>query len=215
MKTATIDGPAVKKSRRFWVDTRFLIGLVLIAASVAGVVTLVSAADSSVQVYTAREPLSQGDVVTVDDLFPSSARVDGAAELYLVAGEVPDEGLVITKPVGAGELIPLSAVGSPVGVKLSAIVVTLNGQLPGSVDAGSLVDLWSSRETENGVFGPPSVLVSSATVVRLVETEGLVVSENSAAVEVLVPRSRIARVLEAVANSDALSLVPVSLPVRG
>ena len=215
MKTATTAAPGAKKTRRFWVDTRFLIGLVLIAASVTGVVTLVSAADSSVQVYTARDALSQGDVVMADDVFASSVRVDGAAELYIMAGEMPREGLVITKPVGAGELVPLSAVGDSAGLKMSAIVVSLAGQLPGSIEAGSLVDLWSSRENGDGAFGPPSVLVSSATVVRLVEEDGLVVNENAAAVEILVPRSRIARVLEAIANSDALSLVPVSLPVRG
>ena len=35
------------------------------------------------------------------------------------------------------------------------------------------------------------------------------------AVEVLVQRSRLASVLAAIANEDAVSLVPVSLPVRG
>ena len=39
------------------------------------------------------------------------------------------------------------------------------------------------------------------------------VDDGSAAVEVLVPRAQVARVLEAVANDDSISVVPSSLPV--
>jgi hypothetical protein len=37
---------------------------------------------------------------------------------------------------------------------------------------------------------------------------------TTTAVEVLVPKTRIARVLEAAANSDAVSIVPAAIPVR-
>lgn len=200
---------------RFWIDTRFVLGLLLVAASVAGVVSIVSAADTSVQVYAAREPLNQGDLVTVDDLRASSVRVADAGEFYLLEGEVPAEGLVVTKPVAAGELVPTSALGNAAGLHFGAVVVTVAGQLPGSIEPGSLVDLWSSRADENGAFGPPSVLVSHATIVRVIEDDGLVVDGSASNVELLVPRSKIARVLEAIANSSALSLVPVSIPAQG
>jgi len=50
--------------------------------------------------------------------------------------------------------------------------------------------------------------------VRLVDREGFVVDDGSAALEVLVPRAQVARVLEAVANDDAISVVPSSLPAK-
>lgn len=200
--------------RRFWFDPRFAIGLVLVGSSVGGVAAIVSTADDSVHVYAARQPLAQGDLISSEDLVASSVRFGTATELYLTEGDLSSEGLVVTKPVAAGELVPASAVGSASGVRYTAVVVTLASRLAGSLGPGSLVDLWASREMEAGAFGPPAVLVPAASVVRILEPEGLVVDDTAASVELLVPRSKIARVLEALANQDALSLVPVSLPAR-
>jgi len=203
------------KRSRFWFDPRFAIGLGLVVASVAGVFAIVTAADTSHVVLAARAPLTTGDVVDADDLVARSVRLDGTLDRYLVASEIPDTGFVITRPVGAGELVPASAVGSVEGLRQTSVVITVNGQLPASVGPGVTVDVWAAKELESGVFGAPTVVVSAATVVRIVESDGLVVDDSSGAVEVLVPRLNLARVLEAIANDDALSLVPTSIPVRG
>lgn len=65
------------------------------------------------------------------------------------------------------------------------------------------------------MFGPPSVLVASATVVRVITAEGVIADRSEQSVELLVPRTKTAAVLEAIANAAALSLVPSSIPVRG
>jgi flagella basal body P-ring formation protein FlgA len=200
--------------RRFWFDPRFAVGLVLIVASVVGVVLIVAAADSSVQVYAARAPLAPGDSVDADDLVATSVRMDGAEALYLVPDDVGRDGLVVTKPVAEGELVPASAVGSPEGERQTSIVLAVSGRLAASVAPGSLVDVWSARALGSGQFEAPAVVVPGATVVRLVEDTGLVVDDAATAVEVLVPRDRVARVLEALANDDAVSVVPASLPGR-
>ena len=200
--------------KRFWLDPRLVIGLVLIAASVAGVLGIVSSADASVSVLAARDALAPGDRIDEDDLVATSVRIAGAGDLYLLPGDVPDEGLIVTKAVAEGELMPTSAVGLTAGTRFASVVITVNGQLPGSVESGATVDLWAARKGELSSFGAPSVIVSGATVVRLIESEGLVTSGEVTTLELLVPRSRIARVLEAVANADALSVVPVSLPIE-
>lgn len=200
--------------KRFWFDPRLAIGFVLIAASVAGVLGIVSSADASVSVLTARDALAPGDRIDENDLIATSVRLSGAGELYLVPGDVPDEGLVVTKAVAEGELVPTSAVGSKAGTRFASVVVTINGQLPASVQTGATVDLWAARKGEVNSFGAPAVIVSGATVVRVIEDEGLVASGEATTLEILVPRARIARVLEAVANSDALSVVPVALPIE-
>jgi hypothetical protein len=200
--------------KRFWFDPRLVIGLVLIAASVAGVLGIVSSADSSVSVLTARDSLAPGDHIDDDDLIATSVRIAGADDLYLLPGDVPDEGLVVTKAVAEGELVPTSAVGLTAGNRFASVVLSVNGQLPGSVQPGATVDLWAARKGELSSFGAPSVIVSGATVVRVIEAEGLVASGDVTTLALLVPRTRIARVLEAVANVDALSVVPVSLPIE-
>ena len=143
-----------------------------------------------------------------------SVRLGSADGKYLTRSDVPKAGVVVTRAVAAGELIPLSAVGSVAGLSVASVVVSVHGELPQSVSAGTVVDLWSAHEMEHGVFGPPAVLVDSATVVRVISPDGLVAG-NGHSVELLVSRSKTAAVLEAVANQDAMSVVPVALPAKG
>lgn len=201
--------------RAFWFDPRFIIGIALVVLSVAGVSAVVAVADTTVRVYAARSSLSPGDRVNADDFDARSVRLGSLGDKYLEAGDIPQAGFVVTRAVSAGELVPVSAVGDVAATRLASIVVSVNGELARSIGEGSMVDLWSARKTDNSVFGPPSVLVSSATVVRVIAKSGVIADRASQSVEVLVPRSKTASVLEALANADSLSLVPSSIPVRG
>jgi hypothetical protein len=49
----------------------------------------------------------------------------------------------------------------------------------------------------------------------VLESDGLVAGGDGGSVEVLIDRDTIARVLEAISNENAISLVPVSLPANG
>lgn len=201
--------------RGFWFDPRFAIGIALVVLSVAGVVAIVSTADSSVEVMAAREDFAPGQRVSAADLQLTKARVADADSLYLSRADVPDGGLVITRPVSRGELLPQSAVGTADGLELTSVVVSTTTELPESVGSGSRIDVWSAAQEQTGTFAAPTVIVPSAMVVRLVQDEGLVVDSSGPSVELLVPRSSVARVLEAVANGAAISVVPVDLPLKG
>ncbi|HEY0259377.1 MAG TPA: SAF domain-containing protein [Lacisediminihabitans sp.] len=213
MESTTATARSTGRPRSFWVDPRFAIGIGLVVVSVLGVLALVGAADSGVRAYAARDTLTPGDSIHEGDLVERDVRLGGLDGKYLTSGEVPDAGLVVTRPVSAGELVPASAVGSATGLRVAPVVVPVRGRLAHSIVAGAIVDVWSSSETEDGVFGPPSVLVSGATVVRLVEPEGIAAQDGDS-VEVLVPRTAIARVLEAIANETSISLVPAGIPAK-
>lgn len=200
--------------RTFSFDPRLAIGLALVIASVAGVVALVSAADETTQVLAAAEPLAPGERIDRDDLRVLDVRLDGAVGKYLVPAKLPPEGLIVSRPVDEGELVPLAAVGTSDSGRLASLVLDVNGSLAASVQPGARVDVWAAPELEGGRFGPPAVIAGGATVVRLVTSDSIVAASQTTAVEVLVPTSRIARVLEAAANSDALSIVPSAIPVR-
>lgn len=200
--------------RSFSFDPRLLIGLALVAASVVGVVALVSAADETTEVLAAGESLTPGQRVEARDLTVVDVRLGAATGQYLVAGEVPEGGLIVTRSIGEGELVPLDAVGTADSDRLASLVLEVQGSLAASVQPGSVVDVWAAREVAGGGFGPPAVVAGSATVVRLVNSDSIVSGNATTAVEVLVAKPRIARVLEAAANSDAISIVPTALPVR-
>jgi hypothetical protein len=230
---------APNRRRSFWFDPRFAIGVVLVVVSVLGVGALVNAANASVDVLAARSTLTPGQKVHASDLAETSVRVSRTADLYLRASDVPSAGLIVTRAIAAGELVPQSAVGSEAGQLLTSIVVSVNSALASSVTAGSRVDLWSAQPAEAaavgdaagggssdadtngnadtstggvGQFAAPTVLVSSAIVVRLVDQKNLVAS-NGSSVELLMPKSAAATVLDAIANGAVLSVLPVDLPL--
>ena len=98
--------------RSFWIDPRFVVGVVLVLGSVIGVYAIVAAADRTTQVYVARDALIVGQTVDGDDLVATSVRLGDGADVYLAADGPPTDGLVMTRSVLAGEMIPASAVST-------------------------------------------------------------------------------------------------------
>jgi len=201
--------------RRVAVDIRFILGLLLVAASVVAVTFLVGAADARIGVYAAASGLSPGDRVDAGDLVERSVALDGSDDLYLRVGDLPDGGFVVTQPVAAGQLVPVSAAGSVDSLRATSLVLRLAGPVSSVVEPGSLVDVWGVALLGHGETGTPVVLVSQATVVRVLADESLIAGSSGSAssVEVLVPRTRVARLLQAIASGDALAVVPAGLPL--
>jgi hypothetical protein len=213
-----------KRARSFWFDPRFAIGLALVVLSVIGVVLLVTRANVTVEVLAARTTLTPGERVSASDLVSTSVRAGSTEKLYLTAAEVPRGGIVITRSVSAGELVPSSAVGSEAGAGLTSVVISVNSALAASIGPASRVDLWAAvpatttdaaggtTEAQPGAFDAPAVLVSSAIVVRVIDQKNLVATAGES-VELLVPKSDTASVLDAIANGAALNVVPVDVPL--
>jgi hypothetical protein len=120
---------------------------------------------------------------------------------------------VVTRTVSAGELVPVSAVGAAEGVSMTSMVIEVQGKLAATVEAGSVVDVWSGRSIGNSEFEPPTVLVSESSVVRIVEASGIISTDATRSVEILVPKAKVAAVLESLARGDALAVVPVNAPL--
>jgi len=187
-------------------DPRLIIGIVLIAGSTTGVWALVSGFDDSIEVYVARDTVTTGSTIDIDDLAVESVRLGSSAGHYLLADESLADGLVATRTVPAGEFVPRSAVDEADRTGLSVVVVPSRGPVPKGLSAGDRIDVWSARAVERGTFEPPKVLISDAEIAGLVETEGMVQSAD-VSVELLVPREKVAALLQALAAGDAIDLV--------
>ncbi|RZT58094.1 hypothetical protein EV140_2332 [Microcella alkaliphila] len=194
-------------------DPRLIIGLALVAASVAAVVGIVAVNDDGVEVYAAPRALVAGELVTAADLELRTLGLGADARHYLDPATLDEGGVIVARTVGAGELVPLGAVGDARGAQSTTVVVALATPLSATVRAGDTLDLWSAPAIEGGRFGAPSVIASSAQLVRTIAAEGVVATGEAGRVELLVPRRDVARILHAQANRDALSAVPASLAV--
>lgn len=195
-----------RRSRLPGVDPRPLVGVGLILASIGGVWFVVEAADRSSPVFVATSTLSVGDTISEDDLAVAHVRLDAADTHYLAS--LPENDLVVTRTVFAGEFVPLTAVKAGARVQVRAVVVESATPLPGSVETGSLVDVWAAEQQQDGSFAPPVVLVAGASVVEVPEQQGIVASGTADAVEILVPTGSVALLLAALAGESAISIVP-------
>jgi hypothetical protein len=215
-----------------------VLGVLLVVGSVVGVFAIVAAADQRVTVYAAASALSPGERIDAGDLVQRTVALDGAERLYLAAGRIPNGGLIVTQPVAQGELLPTSSVGSTAGVRSTSLVLQLATKVSGAVVPGASIDIWAAPDpdaagrvtttdatvsADQGIEGAteaepdptaPTVLVSGAIVVKVLgDSGGFSVASSGSSVEVLVPRTRVARLLQAIASTDALAVVPAGIPI--
>ena len=196
--------------RRRAIDPRVLIGVVLVLASALGTTALVAALTRTTTVYRADRPLLTGERVTAARLGTATVRLGEAQGLYL-SGPLPADGMVVTRGVAAGEMVPRSAVGTVAGVRTATVVIDLAAPLAQGVGPGGTVDLWSAPRL-TGVqerYGPPVVLVGDAVVSRGPDRGGLVPGAREDTGEVQGPRDDVADVLEAQSGGARVTALAV------
>ncbi|APF35389.1 SAF domain-containing protein [Microbacterium paludicola] len=190
-------------------DARVIIGVVLVLVSIAGVWSVVSAARQTSTVLSAARTIVVGEPVDAADLRVVEVVLGPAGDLYAAPGTL-EPGGVASRTIPAGELVPRAAVASPAEVDATTVVVQTTNAVPGSVTAGTRVEVWSAPRRERDVFADPRILVPDATVRALQSREGIVAQQRSAAVELVVPRDDVAAVLAAIGSGDAISVIPAT-----
>jgi len=198
-----------RSSRRpAWADLRFLVGIVLVVASVGGVWIVVSAARQTQPMYVAARAIVPGEPVDAADLAVVEVTLGAASDAYLHADQL-EEGLVATRTVAAGELVPADALVSDESAQSTTVVVRSAVDVPGSVVAGSTVELWAAPRLDQSRYDTPRILVADATVVGVARDESPLAG-GTAAVELVIPRADVAAALAAIADGAALSVVPAA-----
>ncbi len=137
--------PAQRSGRPGWRDPRLWTGVLVVAASVVLGVRVVAGLDDTVQVWAVTDDLGPGVQVGAEDLTATRVRFADEADLgrYLpVETELPS-GATLTRGLGAGELLPRSALGDPDrdGTVRIALGVDDVG-VPAGVGAGSVIDVY-------------------------------------------------------------------------
>lgn len=195
---------ASRLPRSRWLDPRLVLGLVLVLVSVVLGAKLLSEADDRVHVWSVTRDLGADSVLDQRDLAVTSVRLDDAAAHYLAASE-DLEGMVLARPVGAGELLPVDAVRPPSSSDHRRLVIEVERAGVAGLEKGDTVDLYAASEAEAGELPPrPQLLLSNVTVAEDVRTtgEGFGVGGSQAGVALLVPRGDVPQVLGAVAQGS-------------
>ena len=196
------------RPRAFWGDARFFLGILLVVASVAGVWFVVAASRQTVPAFAASRTIVPGEAISRDDVRLVDVSLGQIGEAYLAEDALAD-GLVATRTIESGELVPRSAVGEASAVRTTSVVLRSAVDVPGSVGAGSTVEVWTAPLIERGSYDAPRILVADATVVSVTRDESMI-GGGSATLEVIIPRADVAATLAAMADESALSIVPAS-----
>lgn len=194
--------------RAFWGDVRFLVGIALVALSIAGVWLIVSAFDDAVPTLQATRTITQGEVLTSDDFQVVDVGLGSLADDYLGPDDVPT-GSIASRTLESGELVPSSAVTDADLSRSTTIVIQSSTGIPEGVEAGTVVEVWQAPPLDEGrSYDVPRILVADVIVHDVLDAEG-VLADTGTQLEVVIDRADVADVLGAITGGAALSVVPV------
>ena len=189
-----------------WKDPRLLIGMLLVLASIAGVVAIVRAAETRTTVYAARDDIGVGQDVNPDDLVGVEVRLGDAEPRYLT-DPTALAGRVAVQRIAKGDLVPVSALGSADGLGRRPVSISLTEALPASVVEGARVDVWVALPDGRNGYAEPKLLVPAAEVAHLETSASALGGQRETTVHVLVDPQQLPSLLGAQANKAKVSVV--------
>jgi hypothetical protein len=171
--SAQASPPASRVERSRWRDPRLVVGLALVAISALLGARVLGGADDSVGVWVAKRDLDSGRPLSTGDVMSRQVRFTAQrdADRYLSSDQPPPSGAVLSRPVGAGEIVPRQALGSTPRTAVTEVPLSVNTEaVPSTVGTGSVVDVWVTPEqaatgrpeTRRSVLGFDDVSVVSA-----------------------------------------------------
>ncbi|ABM07714.1 SAF domain-containing protein [Paenarthrobacter aurescens] len=204
-QSAGIAAPRLKKPS--WKDPRLLIGVLLVLASISGVIALVGTADRTTQVYTAREDIAVGQVVTEADLSIVKVRLDDVESSYVTVENGVAEGKVALQRVAKNQLVPQESLGVPDALNRKPVAIATEEELPVQAVPGARVDVWIAMPGSNSAFDEPQLLLPSAEIALMTPGSTAFGSAKTTVVMVLVTDEQMPKLLWAQANKAKVSVV--------
>lgn len=209
MPASTGTETAARLRRPRWRDPRLLVGLLLVLASVTGVVALLQSADRTEVYWAARQDLAPGARLAEGHFVPVEADLAGTDERYLSAAEPAPVDRMLVSAVRAGELVPAGGVVDADPQERRPVGLTLAEPLPSGIGVGDRVDVWVALpEQEGRGFGRPERLAARLELSELVEDTGAFGAGDSVRIQVMVGPEALPELLEAKVRDARITVVP-------
>lgn len=200
---------SARPARSFWGDIRFLIGIALVTASIGAVWLIVTTSRTTSPALQSARTILVGEVLTTADLRTVQVGLGVLTDDYLTP-EGLASGIIATRTIAAGELVPRAATAPAASARVTTVVVDSAAAVPEAIAAGTVVDLWvAPLIADTRTYDTPRVLVERATVAKVVAAQGML-SSSGTTLELVIERSDVAAVLAAITDGSVLSVVPVA-----
>ena len=193
--------------RPSWKDPRLLVGVLLILASVVGVISLLGSADKTTEVFVAREAIAVGEKLTPDNVSRVKVRLGEVESHYITAESGMPDGVVAVQRIGKDQLLPRESLGAVDLLDRKPVAVTVQEALPEQAVAGTRVDVWVSMPDARNGFAQPKLLLPGAEIAEVSPGSTALGSSKSTVLMVLVGDEHMASLLGAQANEAKISVV--------
>ena len=184
-----------------------LVGMLLVLASVAGVISLVGSADRTTEVYAARDSIAVGEKLTPDNVVRAKVRLGETEEQYVTVESGLPEGLVAVQRIGKNQLVPRESLGEVDALDRKPVAVTIGESLPPQAVAGTRVDVWVAMPDARNGFSEPKLLLPGAEIAQVTSESTTLGSSRNTVLMVLVADSQMPALLGAQANQAKISVV--------
>lgn len=195
------------RKKKVVTDPKFIVGILLILASLTLTTLIVNQARAGKEYYELTSDIAQGQPLTRSNLKQVTARVD--SDVYLPIKDFT-ETMFATRALSKGELLTKNSVTSETNQHRRQVVVTVIPRTPTAVKIGSTVELWVVPD-ENGAKGnltEAKLLTAEAIVYTLPEVQNRVIAERRQPIELSIPETQLANILEYANNQYQLVIVP-------
>ena len=193
--------------RPSWKDPRLLVGVLLVLASVVGVISLVGSADRTTEVYAARDSIAVGERLTPDNVIRAKVRLGETEENYVTVESGLPEGVVAVQRIGKNQLVPKESLGKVDELDRKPVAVTIEETLPAQAVAGTRVDVWVALPDARNGFSEPKLLLPGAEIAQVSTGSTALGSSRNTVLIVLVADSQMPALLGAQANQAKISVV--------
>lgn len=205
---------APRLPRPRWLDTRLIVGLLLILVSTVLGAKLFAEVDERVRVWAVTRDLGPHTALSERDLVVRAVRLDETARRY-VSADQPLNGLVLNRAVGRNELLPVAALSHGSSVDQRRVVVEADKFTAERLDRGSVVDVYAVRTGKTGESPQRAQLVLAAVTVAEDVTSSrrnFGSSGSHTGVTLFIPGTAVTTVIDAMAHG---TLYLVQVPGTG
>ena len=211
---AQLPEPTAKRLQRpSWRDARLLVGLVLVLLGTAVGARIIASYDDTVPMYAASTAIRPGDHLTPDNVRRVDVQLGDQTSRYLSARSAVADDIYALRDIPEGELVPVSAVGASSTVTVQPVTVEVDANSARGLPANAVVDVWVSardpQSTQERYLEASLALqrVSVSPVNQDASRFGAAAA--SMAVQLRVPRDKVAEIIAAVDRQSRFTLVPV------
>ena len=193
------------------IDRRFIIGVVLVIASVIAFSVLSGFLRGGSRVYTVTSTIAPGEAITAENVREIELRVDGS--VYAPTSEAP-MGSIATRQLVPGQIIMRSDIAQTASEDQTVrLAVTVTTGLPDGVADGTRIQLWTvPMRTQAQGAEQAHEIEGSFTFVRAIEASSASQTRKGARIEILANSSSLPVLLAAQSSTDGLAAVPVGAP---